>query len=63
MSEITFNQYTRFFTATILEWKHLLADNAFKDIIISSFQFLVNDGRAIIYGFFYAKSYSSNLAN
>ena len=51
MSEITFNQYPQFFIATILEWKHLLADNAFKDIIISSFQFLVNDGRVIIYGF------------
>ena len=51
MSEITFNQYPQFFTATILEWKYLLADNAFSDIIISSFQFLVNDGRVIIYGF------------
>ena len=51
MSEITFNQYPQFFTATILEWKHLLANDAFKDIIISSLQFLVNDGRVIIYGF------------
>jgi putative transposase len=31
--------------------KYLLADDAFKDIIISSLQFLVNDGRVIIYGF------------
>ena len=51
MSDITFNPYPQFFTATILEWKYLLADDAFKDIIISSLQFLVNDGRVIIYGF------------
>ena len=51
MSEITFNQYPQFFTATILEWKHLLADEKKKDIIINSLQFLVNDGRVIIYGF------------
>ncbi|MCW3106593.1 MAG: hypothetical protein JWQ09_1099 [Segetibacter sp.] len=51
MSQITFNQYPQFFTATILEWKHLLADDAFKNIIISSLQFLVKDGRVIIYGF------------
>ncbi len=51
MSEITFNQYPQFFTATFLEWKYLLAKNAFKDIIISSLQFLVKDGRVVLYGF------------
>jgi len=51
MSEITFNQYPQFFTATILEWKYLLAKNAFKDIIISSLQFLVKDRRVVLYGF------------
>ena len=51
MSEITFNQYPQFFTATILEWKHLFADDEMKNIIINSLQFLVNDGRVIIYGF------------
>jgi REP element-mobilizing transposase RayT len=51
MSEITFNHYPQFFTSTILEWKHLLADDKMKDIIISSLQFLVNDRRVIIYGF------------
>jgi len=34
--EITFNQYAQIFTATILEWKPSLAQDAFKDIIISS---------------------------
>lgn len=51
MSEIIFNQYPQFFTATVLEWKHLLADEKMKDIIINSLQFLVNNGRVIIYGF------------
>ena len=51
MSGIIFNQYPQFFTATILEWKHLLANDTYKDIIISSLKFLVNDGRVIIYGF------------
>ncbi len=51
MSEITFNLYPQFFTATILEWKHLLVNDTMKDIIISSLRFLVNDGRVVIYGF------------
>ena len=51
MSDITFNQYPQFFTATILEWKPLLSNDTYKDIIISSLQFLVKDGRVIIYGF------------
>ena len=32
MDEITFNLYLQFFTTTILEWKHLLADNCMKEI-------------------------------
>ncbi len=51
MSEITFNNYHQFFTATILEWKHLLADDKMKQIIVSSLQFLVNDRRVKVYGF------------
>jgi putative transposase len=41
--EITFNHYPQFFTATILEWKHLLANDAMKEIIISSLQFLADE--------------------
>jgi REP element-mobilizing transposase RayT len=51
MPGLTFNQYPQFFTATILEWQHLLSNNSFKDIIISSLQFLVKDERVIIYSF------------
>ena len=51
MDEIIFNQYPQFFTATVLEWKHLLAHDYMKDIIIESLRFLAEDGRVIIYGF------------
>jgi len=51
MAEITFNYYPQFFTATILEWKHLLSNDVMKDIIVSSLKFLVNEGRVKVYGF------------
>ena len=44
-------QYISFFTATILNWNHLLLDDRYKDIIISSMKFLVADERAAIYAF------------
>ena len=40
-----------FFTATILEWKHLLKPDQFKNIITGSLQLLVTDKRIIVYGF------------
>jgi REP element-mobilizing transposase RayT len=40
-----------FFTATILEWKHLLKPAKYKAIIIDSLRFLVEDGRIHLYGF------------
>lgn len=44
-------KYISFFTATILEWKHLLKADSYKDIIISSMRFLVFDNRLKIYSF------------
>ena len=44
-------EYPHFFTATNLEWKKLLAQDKYKDIIIESMRFLVKDKRVIIYGF------------
>jgi len=49
MSEIIFNNYPQFFTSTILEWKHLIAKDTIKDIIINSLQFLVEDNRVKVY--------------
>jgi REP element-mobilizing transposase RayT len=45
------NYYPDFFTATILEWKPLLKPAKFKDIIIESLKFLVNNNRVVIYAF------------
>jgi REP element-mobilizing transposase RayT len=44
-------EYPQFFTATNLEWKPLLKKDKYKDIIISSMEFLVKEKRVIIYGF------------
>lgn len=43
--------YIGFHTATILEWKHLLKPDKYKDIILSSMKFLTEKRRAEIYGF------------
>ena len=37
--------WPQYFTATILEWKHLLKQDKCKDIIVDSLRFLVADGR------------------
>ncbi len=44
-------EYPQFYTATILEWKHLLTDDKNKNIIINSLQFLVNEKRIILNAF------------
>jgi putative transposase len=43
--------YPQFFTATVLEWKHLLKQDKYKQIILDSLAFLVRDGRIKLYGF------------
>ena len=43
--------HVQFFTATILEWKHLLKQDKYKDIIVDSLSFLVKEHRVRIYGF------------
>jgi hypothetical protein len=43
--------HPQFFTATILEWKHLLKEDVFKEIIISALQNLVRIEKVIIFGF------------
>jgi putative transposase len=41
----------QFFTATILEWKHLLQPDKYKQIITNSLRFLVQENKVIVYGF------------
>ena len=44
-------EHPQFFTATILEWKHLLKPDKYKDILVDSLSFLVTNNRVIVYGF------------
>ena len=43
--------YIAFYTATILEWKHLLKPDKYKQIIIDSLAFLIKEKRVKVYGF------------
>ncbi|WP_255157728.1 transposase [Siphonobacter sp. BAB-5385] len=45
------HQYPAFFTATILSCKHVLKPDKYKQIIIDSLRFLVENNRVIVYGF------------
>lgn len=52
MEEIKGEHYKiGFFTASILHWKSLLKPDKYKELIINSFDFLVQENRAKIYGF------------
>jgi REP element-mobilizing transposase RayT len=43
--------YVQFFTATILEWKQLLKQDQYKDIIVESLGYLVKEQRVKVYAF------------
>ena len=43
--------WPQYFTATIYEWRHLLADNSRKNIIIESLRFLVSNKRISLNAF------------
>ncbi|MEO5681575.1 MAG: hypothetical protein ABIQ88_02980 [Chitinophagaceae bacterium] len=60
-----FTQYhPQFFTATNLQWKHLLKEDKYKDVTINSLRFLVSRNRVKVYSFvIMPKSYPSDLAN
>lgn len=51
MSLYASTYHPQFFTATILEWKYLLKEDEFKDIIIQSLQFLHKEKSIVVYGF------------
>ena len=44
-------EWPQFFTATIQEWKHLLKEDKYKNIIVDSLKFLVKEGKVAINGF------------
>ena len=43
--------WPQFYTATILEWKHLLKPDKYKDIIIQSLQYLTANKQITLYAF------------
>jgi REP element-mobilizing transposase RayT len=51
MADINFDYHPQFFTATILEWKPLLTDGTYKDIIINSLLFLKNEKSIVVFAF------------
>ncbi len=51
LGSMNFEHHPQFFTATILEWKSLLASNAYKSIIADSLRFLVKEKRVRIFSF------------
>jgi putative transposase len=51
MADINFDYHPQFFTATILEWKYLLKEDIFKDIVINSLLFLKKEKSIVVYGF------------
>ncbi|QQL48417.1 transposase [Mucilaginibacter ginkgonis] len=51
MADINFDHHAQFFTVTILKWHCLLEDNKFKDVIVSSLQFLKERGYIEVYAF------------
>ncbi|MEO6693860.1 MAG: transposase, partial [Ignavibacteria bacterium] len=53
----TYDKKLFFFTATILEWKHILNPDKYKDVIIESFKFLVREKRVRIFAFVIMPNY------
>ncbi len=51
MALINFDHHPQFFTATILEWKHLLKPDEYKQIIIDSLLFLKKEGSIVVNAF------------
>ena len=45
------NYYPHYFTATILEWKRLLKPDKYKELIISSLDYMVKANRIAVHGF------------
>ena len=43
--------WPQFYTATILEWKHLLKPDKYKDIIVQSLQYLAANKKITLYAF------------
>jgi putative transposase len=45
------SEWPQFYTATILNWQHLLKDDKYKNIIVESLQFCVKESKVKLYAF------------
>ncbi len=45
------SQQVYFFTATILGWKPILENNSYKQLVLDSMAYLINQNRCAIFGF------------
>ena len=64
MASINFNNQSQFFTAMILEWKHLLKKDEYKQIIIESLLFLKKESSVVSNAFVIVpKSYTFEMAD
>jgi hypothetical protein len=44
-------EWPQFYTATILNWQHLLQEDKYKDIVVESLQFCVKENKIRLYPF------------
>ena len=44
-------EWPQFYTATIIDWQHLLSNNKYKEIIIESLQYCVKENKVKLYAF------------
>jgi putative transposase len=51
MNKTYAEEWPQYYTATVLQWQHLLADDTCKKIVVESLQFLVNQKRITLNGF------------
>ncbi|MDA0196390.1 MAG: hypothetical protein O2887_17045 [Bacteroidetes bacterium] len=50
-SDVYAKEHPEFITVTCIEWKHLLEDDRFKEIVINSLRYLSNAQRIIVSSF------------
>jgi hypothetical protein len=51
MKNVYPTEWPQFYTATILNWQHVLEDDKYKDIIVESLQFCVKENKVKMYAF------------
>ncbi len=51
MKQLYAQEWPQFFTATIQEWKHLLKEDKYKNVIVDSLKFLFTKGTVTVNGF------------